>query len=121
LRACGEIQTASGQALDLLVERDDGSEIVLVANRQIRNDQRAEVRKIPGGGQDDFCLGWIAIDPHLEELVAELRVADFIAGHQLQNLAVFWRGRLGEIARVFVDELEARAKRIFGKPEENRV
>jgi DNA-binding transcriptional LysR family regulator len=34
-------------------------------------------------------------------------------------IGVFWRGRLGEIW-VFVDELTGRAKRIFGKHEEDR-
>ena len=81
------VQTASGQPLDFLVERNDGEEVVLISHRHLRNDQRAEVRKIAGSVQDDFCVGGIALDPHLEELIAELRVADFIAGNQLQDLA----------------------------------
>jgi len=36
-------------------------------------------------------------------------------------IGVFWRGRLGEIARLFVDELADRAKPIFGKPEDDRM
>ena len=31
-------------------------------------------------------------------------------------IGVFWRGRLGEVAQVFVDELTDTAKRIFAKP-----
>jgi hypothetical protein len=36
-------------------------------------------------------------------------------------IGVFWRGKLGEIAQVFVDELAERAERIFGKPEEDKL
>ena len=44
-----------------------------------------------------------------------------LSGFPSLPIGVFWRRRLAEIARVFVDELAARAKRIFGKPEEDRV
>ena len=59
------VQTASGQPLDFLVERDDRQEVVLVAHRHLWNDQRAEVRKIAGGVQDDFRLRPITVDSHL--------------------------------------------------------
>jgi hypothetical protein len=41
-----------------------------------------------------------------------------LSGFPSLPIGVFWRGRLSEIAQVFVDELAGRAKRIFGKPEE---
>jgi hypothetical protein len=51
---------------------------------------------------------------------SELRVLP-LSGFPSLPIGVFWRGKLGEIAQVFVDELAARAKRIFGKPEEIRA
>jgi hypothetical protein len=42
LRGCGQVQTASGQPLDFLVERDDGEEVVLIAHWHIRNDEGTE-------------------------------------------------------------------------------
>jgi DNA-binding transcriptional LysR family regulator len=36
-------------------------------------------------------------------------------------IGVFWRGKLGDISQVFVDELTDRAKRIFAKSEEDKV
>ena len=39
-----------------------------------------------------------------------------LSGFPSLPIGVFWRGKLGEIAQVFVDELSDRAKRIFGKP-----
>ena len=44
-----------------------------------------------------------------------------LSGFPSLPIGVFWRGRLSEIAQVFVDELAGRAKRIFGKPEEDCV
>jgi hypothetical protein len=41
-----------------------------------------------------------------------------LGGFPSLPIGVFWRGRISEIAQVFVDELAGRAKRIFGKPEE---
>ena len=38
-----------------------------------------------------------------------------LSGFPSIPIGVFWRGRLGEIAQVFVDELADRAKHIFGK------
>jgi DNA-binding transcriptional LysR family regulator len=36
-------------------------------------------------------------------------------------IGVFWRGRLGEIAQVFVDGMTGRAKQIFAKDEEDKL
>ena len=44
-----------------------------------------------------------------------------LSGFPSLQIGVFWRGRLSEIAQVFVGELAGRAKRIFGKPEEDCV
>jgi hypothetical protein len=38
-----------------------------------------------------------------------------LSGFPSLPIGVFWRGKLGEIAQVFVDELIDRAKQIFGK------
>jgi hypothetical protein len=38
-----------------------------------------------------------------------------LSGFPSLPIGVFWRGKLGEIAQVFVDESVDRAKRIFGK------
>jgi len=40
-----------------------------------------------------------------------------LSGFPSIPIGVFWRGKLGEIAQVFVDELADRAKSIFGRPE----
>jgi DNA-binding transcriptional LysR family regulator len=45
-----------------------------------------------------------------------LRVLPLI-GFPSLPIGAFWRGKLGEIAQVFVDDLAVRANRIFGKPE----
>jgi hypothetical protein len=53
-----------------------------------------------------------------------VRLAGFtepLSGFPSLPIGVFWRGRLGEIARMFVDELADRAKQIFGKPEDDRM
>ena len=47
---------------------------------------------------------------------SELRVLP-LGGFPSLPIGVFWRGKLGEIAQVFVDELAGRAQSIFGKPE----
>jgi DNA-binding transcriptional LysR family regulator len=39
-----------------------------------------------------------------------------LSGFASLPIGVFWRGKLGEIAQVFVDELGARAKQIFAQP-----
>jgi DNA-binding transcriptional LysR family regulator len=44
-----------------------------------------------------------------------------LSGFPSLPIGVFWRGKLGEIAQVFVDELADRAKRIFGRPEETKL
>ena len=44
-----------------------------------------------------------------------------LSGFPSMPIGVFWRGRLSEIAQVFVDELADRPKHIFGKPEKDRV
>ena len=41
-----------------------------------------------------------------------------LSGFPSLPIGLFRCGKLGEIAQVFVDELAARAKRIFGKPED---
>ena len=51
---------------------------------------------------------------------SEMRVLP-LSGFPSLPIGVFWRGRLGEIAQVFVDEPTDRAKRIFGKSEEDKV
>ena len=38
-----------------------------------------------------------------------------LSGFPSLPIGVFWRGKLGEIAQVFLEELAGRAKRIFGK------
>jgi DNA-binding transcriptional LysR family regulator len=43
-----------------------------------------------------------------------------LSGFPSIPIGVFWRGKLGEIAQVFVEELADRAKRIFGKVDEFR-
>jgi DNA-binding transcriptional LysR family regulator len=44
-----------------------------------------------------------------------------LSGFPSLPIGVFWRGKLGDIAQVFVDELTDRAKRIFAKSEEDKV
>jgi DNA-binding transcriptional LysR family regulator len=44
-----------------------------------------------------------------------------LSGFPSLPIGVFWRGRLGEIAQVFVDELAVRAKQILGKPDTGRA
>ena len=65
-----------------------------------------------------LCLGGLLqMDDSLQG------VGQALGTHGLERIVlpigVFWRGRLGEIAPVFVNELTDRAKRIFGKPEED--
>ena len=50
---------------------------------------------------------------------SKLRVLP-LSGFPSIPIGVFWRGKLGEIAQVFVEELADRAKRIFSKVEEFR-
>jgi DNA-binding transcriptional LysR family regulator len=38
-----------------------------------------------------------------------------LSGFPSLPIGIFWRGKLGEIAQVFVDELAERAKAIFGR------
>ena len=38
-----------------------------------------------------------------------------LSGFSSLPIGVFWRGKLGEIAQVFVDELAGRARQIFGR------
>jgi DNA-binding transcriptional LysR family regulator len=44
-----------------------------------------------------------------------------LSGFPSLPIGIFWRGKLGEIAQVFVDELAERARQIFGKAESGRV
>jgi DNA-binding transcriptional LysR family regulator len=39
-----------------------------------------------------------------------------LSGFPSLPIGIFWRGKLGEISQVFVDELKDRAKRLFEKP-----
>jgi DNA-binding transcriptional LysR family regulator len=57
--------------------------------------------------------GLVVQTPELQR-DSELRVLPLI-GFPSLPIGVFWRGHLGEIAQVFVDELADRARRIFAK------
>jgi DNA-binding transcriptional LysR family regulator len=59
--------------------------------------------------------GLAVLTPELQR-DSELRVLP-LSGFPSLPIGIFWRGKLGEIAQVFVDELGARARRIFARPE----
>ena len=58
--------------------------------------------------------GLAVLTPELQR-DSELRVLP-LSGFPSLPIGIFWRGKLGEIAQVFVDELTDRAKRLFEKP-----
>ena len=55
--------------------------------------------------------GLAVLTPELQR-DSQLRVLP-LSGFPSLPIGVFWRGKLGEIAQVFVDELKDRAKRLF--------
>ena len=50
---------------------------------------------------------------------SQLRVLS-LSGFPNLPIGVFWRGKLGEMGKVFVDELGGKAKELFGKTENAR-
>jgi DNA-binding transcriptional LysR family regulator len=58
--------------------------------------------------------GLAVLTPELQR-DSQLRVLA-LSGFPSLPIGIFWRGKLGEISQVFVDELKDRAKRLFEKP-----
>ena len=74
---------------------------------------------VPNYMRNGLGVGLAVQTPELQR-DSGLRVLP-LSGFPSLPVEVFWRGRFGEIAQVFVDGLVERAKRLFAKPGEDKV